>query len=364
MVHRCGTPRSVFTRQWGIFDALLARANSAMNTNRLGQSSLEKTRSAATSLEIASNLLQFAEHFGVTRDSDFAQRTCAIAFCNGVILSKSAPEDAAKLLQICAPTLAGEELCRNTAQALASEVSDDEAWVTSLARNLWRRISQATNMSTRSEERQNLITAISMGLEAGTRQAGLTELISRRASNLGDESRFLAWLLFNWARNDFRPFAEPFVEYVLAYYVSLPIERRVVSVEVRETLVCSNLLADPWRLSFWVEQAWTRGRRFVEKHPDVLKQLLIESPQRNREYTLMLYRTLVLDAKEPTGRVDIERATLAFFSLTEDGGCAAEYCAGRQPRKLTRLAFDFAFWMGIVSAIALPLRINNPSDHP
>jgi len=328
-----------------------------MKTNRLSQSSQEETSNVATASEIVSNLLQFAELFGIARDSDFAQRTCAVAFSNAVMLGKSSPEDAIRLTQILAPTSAEDEFSRMVAQSLASEVSDDDAWVTSLARNLSRHISQATDIATRSTEAQQIITAISVGLEAGARQAELTDLVSRRVSILGDESRFLAWLLFNWAHNDFRPFAEPFEEYVLAYYPDLPIERRVFRVEARETLVCAKLLPDPWRLSFWVEQAWTRGRRFVEKHPDVLKQLLIESPQGNREYTLKLYRSLVLGANEPSGRVDIERATLAFFALTEDGGCAAEYCAGRQPRKLTRLAFDFAFWMGILSAMPLPNQV-------
>ena len=325
-----------------------------MKSNRLALTLTEDPRTNASAVEIASSLLHSFEQFGIVRDAAFAKRSSVIAFTNAVVLAKGKPDETARLFAIVAPSEIGRDLIRTAAGALASVVSDDDAWVGNLRECLSLHWSQSCGANKADAVRQETIFGLAVGLEVAASHAELAELIFKRTCQLGDENRFLAARLVNWTGNGFRPRVAPFIEFLAGLYLNQPIERDVICPEAEEALACAQLLPDPWRLAFWVEQAWTRGRRFSQKQPGVLRQMLIEAPQANREFTLKLYRELVLNAADANGRVDIERATLAFFGRSEGGRCAVEYCTGDQPRKLARLAFDFAFWIGILSAIPLP----------
>jgi len=325
-----------------------------MKTNRLGLSVQDNTPPVANAAEIASCLLYSFEQFGIKRDGNFAERSSVIAFANVMVLVKGEPDETPKLLDVVKHAGVERDLICATADALAAAVSDDDSWVGHLRKCLSLHWSQSKNTALAEPLSQQIIFAIAVGLEVGANQGALTEIVYKRICQLGDENRFLAARLANWAHNGFRPRVAPFIEFVAGMYLDRPIERNAVCSAAEEALLSAQLLPDPWRLSFWIEQAWARGRRLVDRQPDLLRQLLLESPHGDRSYSLELYRSLVLKPTGSNERVDIERATLEFFALTEKGRCAVEYCAGDAPRKLARLAFDFVFWMGILSAMPLP----------
>ena len=325
-----------------------------MKSNRLALPSTEDTRIIATAVEIASSLLYSIEQFGIVRDADFAKRSSVIAFTNAVVFTKGKPDETAKLLEIVAPTGSDRGVIGSAAAALVTEVPDDDSWVSKLRERLSLHWAQYQKTPLTDALHQETIFGMAVGLEVGASYGELAGMIFKRTCRLGDEDRFLASRLVNWAGNGFRPRVAPFIEFVAGLYLNWPIERDVICPEAVEALACAQLLPDPWRLSFWVEQAWSRGRRFAERRPNSLRQMLVEATQANREFTLKLYRELVLNAAAASGRLDLERSTMAYFARCESGRPAVEYCAGDQPRKLARLAFDFAFWMGILSALPLP----------
>lgn len=325
-----------------------------MKSNRLTMPSPDETRSLASAIEIVSSLLRFFQDFGFERDARFAGRASVLAFTNALILAKENPADAAKLVEALELPAAFQELARITAAELVAEVPDDDEWVTNLWRSLPAHWEQMLAPKGPNSLNAQIVFSLSVGLAVGTHEVDFAAMLIKRVLLMNVENRFIACRLNDWSDNQFRPLSSPFLEFVSYYYCGQPVERRVMLQEAGETHACASHLPDPWRIAFWVEQGWARGRHLAEQHPDVVRRLLEEASAEDRAFMLKLYQELVIKPAEANGQVDIEQATLAFFAASEGGRCAVEYCKGDQPQKMARLAFDFALWMGIVSALPIP----------
>lgn len=325
-----------------------------MKNNRLASLSTEQSQPAVLPHEIVSNLLHFFREFGFECDARFAGRASVLAFTNALILAKEYPADAANLIQALELPAAVQELARIIAAELVTEVPDDDEWVTNLWRSLPAHWAQTPTPKGPNSLNAQIVFSLSVGLAVGTHEADFADLLVKRVLLMNVENRFIACRLNYWSDNQFRPLSSPFLEFVSYYYGGRPVERRVMLQEAGETQACAAHLPNPWRVAFWAEQGWARGRHLAEQHPDVVRRLLEEASAENRAFTLKLYQELIIKPAEANGRVDIEQATLAFFARSEGGRCAFEYCSGDQPRKMVRLAFDFSLWMGIVSALPIP----------
>ena len=78
------------------------------------------------------------------------------------------------------------------------------------------------------------------------------------------------------------------------------------------------------------------------------------------EEVVELYRSCVLTTTAPDGSVRPERVALRFFSLRRGRDYAEIYCRGEQPRLIAHAAFDFCFWMGVLSTQPIPRAVTRP----
>ncbi len=325
-----------------------------MKSTRHTSSSTEPSSTGVSANEIISSMLKYYGEFGFERDARFGMRATVLAFTNAVILAKEYPADATRLAAALKLPSAVQELTRITAAELVAEVSDDDSWVDNLWGVLPAHWAELPVAKMPNSINAQIAFSLSVGIAVGVHQVDFAALIIRRTLLMNEENRFIACRLNDWSDHQFQPLSSPFLEFVSYHYRDRPVERRVMLQSAGETHACAMHLPDPWQIGFWVEQGWARGRHLTEQHPEIVQQLLEELTTEERASTLKLYQNLVIMPAAPHGRVDIERATLAFFAASEGGCCAIEYCRGDLPRKMVRMAFDFAIWMGIISALPLP----------
>ncbi len=82
---------------------------------------------------------------------------------------------------------------------------------------------------------------------------------------------------------------------------------------------------------------------------------LEEVGRENLQVRQLFYQRNLLGTARVDGEIQIERATRKYFGEHPDADLARCYCTGGEPRRLARLGFDFAFWMGIFSAHLVPI---------
>jgi len=169
------------------------------------------------------------------------------------------------------------------------------------------------------------------------------------------ENLFLSALLYFWSDHGFEPYAPPFVEFAATCYNPGTVERQVMRKAVAEIYPIAKALNNPWSVPFWVETGWNGGRNLAKNHPGDCRALLQEAGPDGLKGCQWLYQTYVLGTARSDAEVQIERATLRFIGERKDPDLARCYCTGREPRRLARVVYDFAFWMGIFASQPVPL---------
>lgn len=315
---------------------------------------------SAELVKIADNLALFAMEFGVPLDDNFDHDLATLGFINCVRLRIHAPSEADNLEALIAAESipADEELVGLTAGVVAafSADADLEIGINHFLRERWRLSADNTPTIASDEELfRRILHGIRFGLLVAKESPETAQKIEEHATTLGCESRFLSLLLYYWRDNDWKPNAVPFVEFTASCYEPGSIQQRMIRYAVSEIHPFAKALNQPWRLSFWAEMGWSGGRGFVRKNPKDCTALLAEVGRETLQVRHAFYQQHLLGTARSDGEIQIERATLKYFGTHPDADLARCYCTGGEPRRLARLGFDFAFWMGIFSSHPVPI---------
>lgn len=308
---------------------------------------------------LADNLGRFALEFGVVFNDSFGPRVATIGFANAVVLHHHEPGNAARLEELLAAESVPppEELAGATGEFVAA-LAGERDWtheVGTFLRTKWRQSADDTpGIAYALEARLRILHGIRIGLTVARESPETAAKIREHIGTLWVENRFLSTLLYRWSDHDWEPHSRPFVEFMGSYYEPGSVEQRVLGGSVAAILPAAKLLTHPWSLSFWVAAGWNGGRKFVESEPETLRALLAEAPKDTLQGCHRLYQKYVVGGADPDGEVRIERATLRFIGELAEPDLARCHCTGREPRRLARVAYDFAFWMGIFSAHSIP----------
>ena len=301
----------------------------------------------AIPLQLSRALVQCVEDFEIEGGPVPVERATRLAFANAVYLTGKFPDDAARLRREfesnCVVAAAGlEEL-----EAGLRDFRFDAGWlarIDGLLNRVWASLPAP-------EDRFN--GRIIFGFIAGFHVAGkLPDFLKgavESGSALESESRFLASRLLRWRTNDWRPRHEPFVEYMAGFYKDGSVVQNLIVGASREVLWVLRMLSDPWGLKFWAEAGWGAGRFAVAHFPDDVRKMVSDLGKGDLPLFIELYRSCVLRSAGGDGTIRPEKAALRFFALRHGRDYAAIYCRGDQPRLIAHAAFDFCFWMGILS---------------
>ena len=309
---------------------------------------------------IADSLAHFAVEFGFIVNEHFTHALATISFANGVGLRIHAPSEAAKLEALLAAESipADEELVGLTAGMIAAFSADAslEVGINHFLRERWRlSADRAPTIELHEELLRRILHGIRFGLLVAKESPETAQKIEEQTTTLRCGDRFLSLLIYYWRDNDWKPNAVPFIEFTASCYEPGSIQQRMIRNAISEVLPFAKALNQPWRLSFWAEMGWSGGRGFVRNNPKECTALLEEVGRETLQVRHAFYQQHLLGTTRSDGEIQIERATLKFFGDHPDADLARCYCTGGEPRRLARLGFDFAFWMGIFSSHPVPI---------
>ncbi len=309
---------------------------------------------------IADDLARFALEFGVVINESFGPRLATIGLTNGVLLGLHDPTNAVRLEKLLATeSVPPPEELAGVTPALIAAFPGQADWtheISCFLRQRWQLSTEAVpTIEPGLETRMRILHGIRLGLVVTRESPETAQKLEDQTKALWVEHRFLSHCLYAWSDHDWAPFGPPFVEFTATCYGPRTVERQVMRKAVAEVYPIAKALNNPWDFSFWVETGWNGGRNFVRNHPDDCQALLEEAGPGGLKSCQQLYERCVLGTARSDAEVQIERATRRFIGDYADVDLARCYCTGREPRRLARVAFDFAFWMGIFASYPVPV---------
>ena len=300
---------------------------------------------------LALNFVRLCFSFGIDDDANFEIRALAVAATSGTLLSKWLPDivtDFVAEVRTIVP-LECDDFELN--KIIVDDLAHDSTWVTRLREDLLEAIKGLSNNSASLGTNHKLLWAMAWGACAGRMDSAYAERTVDRYEKLSTENRFICSRLPAWALEDYEARNAPIIEFFEQHYRKTPIEREVICSAAYETLRAASLLRDPWDLMFWAQTGWSRGRLYAKT--DTCRMLFEEAGPAALQGCRTLFQDCVLETTR-SGEIQLEKAVHQFFATSHSGVFAQVYCRGEERRVLVQAAFDFSFWMGILSALPLP----------
>ncbi|MCX6953049.1 MAG: hypothetical protein NTV51_12920 [Verrucomicrobia bacterium] len=298
-------------------------------------------------------VVQFERNDGLS----VIERAVRLAFGNGVFLALRHPGDAASLLA----GLQEAGVPGGDADAAVEAFRGfrcRRAWIATVGdrlATLWG--VGGRSLEGADEGIQFTLFALFVGLLVATQLPDVASDIDDHSdgpNGLNVESQFLASRLLSWRRTGWQPVAQPFVEFASGFYSVGSKECEVVPAAMGEVLAISPTFPDRWAVKIWAEAGWWAGRRIGEQKPELMRELFADETQNVLEQYLALYLLCVLETLSDGDAVRPERAALHYFAITGRDVYARAVCRGDQPRFVARAAYDFTFWMGLLSTQPMP----------
>jgi len=201
-----------------------------------------------------------------------------------------------------------------------------------------------------------MLAGVQVGLALGDFPSAVKSL-EVHLTSLAHETRFVATRLAAWSgRKLRRPKMHPFTEYCVAFEPTPEgWLRKALQPVIDQTASVVLHYPQAWHLGSWSWAGWGFGREADQ----TLRELAMAAGPRSKDGVLQgdaaLYATTIkVFTKEPEKPFDVAGAFYLYIENLNEGTHLADYRAGRNPRQLARLAFEFAYRMGLRA----------PSSHP
>ncbi len=330
---------------------------------------------ASISEQMAAGLVAAAVQFGITQDEWFQFRLCAIGFGNGLLLGARDPEAAPRYLEVLRRDLPLPDGCLAEATRLACEHCANGAVVQPFWGQVLPQLLRSTGIvldldslfpvAGRAKFLRAVIASARLGLECWECNAEMAARWMEETKLMSNEEVFLTTRLFIWVHTDYVPFDSPLIEFSCGFYADppWPKQRAFINEGLAKVLPVALLQANPWHLGFWSNAGWNYGRAFASDRQRVYE--LVEelgAPEVFASIRTSYTNTVIDVAEQNDGRLDLLRSTLKYFATTGQNKLAQIYCRGEQPRLLVQRAFNYAAWMGVVSALPQPVKQANAHE--
>ena len=336
--------------------------------NNLERAALVQTTGAVASVseQMAAGLWAAAEQFGISRDDGFPARVCTMAFGNGLHLGAREPEKARLFHEVLRQELPLPPASIAEAKQLACELCADGHVVQPFYGQVLPRFLESAGLRLGTDARfplagSGVMEAVAacglLGLECWQTSPEMAGRWLEVFDSMSLEDKFLTTRLFVWVDTGCVPFDVPLIEFSCGFYSGKPKRRAFINRGIAETLPAASRRDDRWDLAFWSLAAWDYGRAFASDLAKV-RELFAEVVASDEiEGLSRVYFDSVINVMENNGgRLDLLRSTLTYFANAYEGKLALRYCRGEQPRLLVQRAFDYAAWMGLLSAFPQQLQ--------
>ena len=304
--------------------------------------------------DLATALVVCAKEFDADDAPPLIERVTQLAFANGFYLTVKHPEDADQLLaELDILEITGGVDRSALVEALHVLLLGD-AWLRAIGEKL------GPFVQDRPDDLRPILFGFFAGIHVAKSLPNYAKLMDGQWSSFNTETKFLYARLIRWRLTDWKPDQPPFVEFMAGFYTTGSMVGRVMVGSSKDVLAGARSLSDCWRLRVWAETGWEGGRQGVRHQPEHIQSMIAELREGLLQEFVELYRSCVLTTIAPDGSVRPERVALRFFSLRRGRDYAEIYCRGDQPRLIAHAAFDFCFWMGVLSTQPIPRSETHP----
>ena len=301
---------------------------------------------------LAGALTECVREFHLDGSASISEQVPRLAFCNAVMLGAEYPAGAAELRRHLEDEGVEPGLILVHLWPFSLTFRFEGDWIAGLD-GLLSEVWESAEVPA-DDLRGRTLKAFLAGLMAAESLKQFPQSLLEAWVLLDEEPRFLLRRLLVWWDNGWRPRHSPFVEFVEEFYGRESVTRKVMVGSALDVHSIVRAFSDPWEIRVWADTGWTGGRRAVAHYPDCAKAITAELPEGRLPRLVELYRSCVVPTTGSDGAVRPLRAVLRFFSLRERRDYPGVLCRGDQPRLLAHAAFEFCFWMGILSTQPIP----------
>lgn len=313
-----------------------------------------EVQSSSRLANLANALVECAKEFHADDAPPLIERVTQLAFANGFYLTVKNPEDAEKLLAELDILEITGGVDRSALVATLHVLLIGEAWLRAIGEKL------STFVQDRPDDLGRILFGFFAGLHVAKSLPNYAKLMGGQWDSFNNETKFLYARLIKWRLTDWKPEQLPFVEFMAGFYTSGSMVGRVMVGSSKVVLAVAHSFSNCWQLRVWAETGWEGGRQAVLHQPEHINAMIAELREGLLQELVELYRSCVLTTTAPDGSVRPERVALRFFSLRRGRDYAEIYCRGDQPRLIAHAAFDFCFWMGVLSTQPIPRAATRP----
>lgn len=306
---------------------------------------------------LADGLIHVARVFGFADDERFVERVAALAWANAARLVSTEYWRASALAPKLAESLEvgrteTQKLCLEVAAAVASSGGDPLSGI----RHYYQEVRHCRGIDPSQADASDVIRQLVGEAALGglySRALG-GEAYRQLVAQIGPVQRetfFLTNRLRFWARNSGVPRFHPFMEFCAAQYPG-DVERELLCTAFERRLPTIAEAENPWELDHWVTPGWRDGVIVSAFAPDLVQELIAATPPGSWASTRGLFQENIATKTAPNERPDIARGFAQYVAEHSPGGLADDAICTENPRLLAWTAFDYAFWMGIVSEVS------------
>ena len=302
----------------------------------------------------ADGLIHTAAVFGIEPDERFIERVACIAWANGVALVRHDYFLAAKVAQQLAQSLeagrtTSQRLCVEIAALMTAAVEPYAAIRGYYETTQFTRTLKLQRPFDTDRIRQLVGEAALAGLLSRGLSLAVYQSLRARIASCQWEQTFLSNRLIYWASDKGLPLNHPFVELAVFCYQSRPLERNLLCTAIAAAVPDILEHENPWAVEHWLPAGWKDGVVTAKFAPDELVAVIEEVTPVNREFNLMLFKECVVATYLPERKADLSAAFERYLNDHKPYSFSEVEVREANPRLVAWAAYDFAFWMAVIS---------------
>lgn len=294
------------------------------------------------------DLAATARVFDLIRDQAPQSLLGLVSVANGFHLRRTNPREAKALLRSVWRAGRPEFICPRSLTGVAKKRLDDPTKWNTVLRSLLKRENPNIELP---ESEHLMLAGVQVGLTLDDFPRAARQL-EEHLQALDHETRFVATRLAAWSgRKLRRPRMHPFTEYCVSFEPAPEAWlRQALKPAIDRTAAVVLHFPQPWHLGSWSWSGWG----FARTAAFATTAKAIAASPRSKSGVLQgdaaLYASTVgavSKGNKDDEPVDILQALFLYLEQLDQGKPLADYRARRHPRHLARLAFEFAYRMGL-----------------
>jgi len=305
---------------------------------------------------IAHRLIHTALVFGIEPDILFVERIAALAWFNGTVATEKQTKSVHKAAKLLIESTEAGVMSWSRLGGAVSAATNPRQNASEDIRNFYREHRETRALKIEDAQdtdaiRQLVGEAVLGGMMSQQHFPDLHQVLVAQSKLCSAENTFLTTRLAVWAESGWQSTCHPVVELAGYFYTDRPLEHKLVCSRINSLLPHILGKKNPWQLNQWLKSGWIEGILTVDLNPNTIKELLKEMGEAEQTESRNIFRACVNTTLTDDGKLNMEAAYSRYLDAWRPYSLSTAKERETSPRILAVRAFDFAFWVGVISEL-------------